>query len=79
MTHPNLAIQSNSIYHFLAEDCEPTAQTNFDEHESVETLLVPESWLYELIHEGEIIHSLVLAALFFYFRDPPADGRRASA
>lgn len=66
MTHPNPAIQNNSIFHFLALDCEKTEDTSFDEHENIATRPVPENEIGELILDGTISHSLVLAAFQFY-------------
>lgn len=65
-SHPNPAIQNNTIYHFLATGCEKTAETNFDEHESVITKLVSLTETQNLIASGVITHSLVIAA-FYYF------------
>lgn len=65
-SHPNPAIQNNTIFHFLAIDCEETAETSFDEHESVITKLVSLSETEKLIADGNITHSLVIAA-FYYF------------
>ncbi len=65
-SHPNPAIQNNTIFHFLAIDCEETAETSFDEHESVITKLVSLSETENLIAGGNITHSLVIAA-FYYF------------
>jgi ADP-ribose pyrophosphatase len=63
---PNPAIQNNSIYHYLAVNCEKTHETNFDEHESVVTSLVSLEETKSLIQTGAITHSLVVAA-FYYF------------
>ena len=63
-SHPNPAIQNNSIYHFLALDCEKTGETSFDEHESVVTKLVPFDEISDLIQNETISHSLVLAAFY---------------
>ncbi len=63
---PNPALQNNTIYHYLALDCVKTAETAFDEHESIGTRLVPVESVGGLIHDGEIKHSLVAAA-FYYF------------
>lgn len=63
---PNPAIQSNSIYHFLAIDCEKTEDTKFDEHESVVTKLVALAEIESLILNGMISHSLVIAAFHFF-------------
>ncbi len=65
-SHPNPAIQNNSMFHFLALDCEKTAETSFDEHESVITKLVSLPETEKLISQGKITHSLVIAA-FYYF------------
>jgi len=61
-SHPNPAIQSNKLYHFLALDCEKTHETAFDEHESLATKLVSLSEITNLIEAEKITHSLVLAA-----------------
>ena len=63
---PNPAIQNNTIFHYLALDCEKTQKTNFDEHESVITKLVPVSEIENLIASGEITHALAIAG-FYYF------------
>lgn len=66
-TLPNPAIQSNTIYHYLALNCEKTREPEMDEHESVATRLVPREEIKNLIVKGEITHALVIAA--FYFLD----------
>jgi 8-oxo-dGTP pyrophosphatase MutT (NUDIX family) len=63
-SRPNPAIQNNWIYHFLALDCERTNDTTFDEHESINTKLVALAEVEQLIANGEITHSLVLAAFY---------------
>lgn len=65
-SHPNPAIQNNTIYHFLAINCEKTGETSFDEHESVMTKLVSLSELENLIIIGDITHSLAIAAFHYY-------------
>ncbi len=60
---PNPAIQNNTIHHFLALDCEKTAEVAFDDHESIVTRLVPLSELEDLVHNGEITHSLAITAI----------------
>jgi ADP-ribose pyrophosphatase len=62
---PNPAIQNNIIHHFLALDCEKTADVAFDDHESIVTRLVPLSELENLVHNGEITHSLAITAIFY--------------
>ncbi len=65
-TLPNPAISNNTIFHFLALDCEKTQETSFDEHESVLTKIVSLEETENLIADGTITHSLVIAA-FYYF------------
>ena len=65
-SHPNPAIQNNTIFHFLAVDCEKTEDVSFDEHESVLTKIVSLEEAEDLIAAGVITHSLVVAA-FHYF------------
>lgn len=64
-SHPNPAIQSNTIYHYLALDCEKTGETNFDEHESVITKRVPLAEIPKLIAEGKITHALAVTGFYY--------------
>lgn len=66
-SRPNPAIQNNTIYHFLAKNCEKTQDTSFDEHESVITKLVPYDEVKNLVANGEITHALAVAG--FYYMD----------
>ncbi len=66
-SRPNPAIQNNTIYHFLAKNCEKTQDTSFDEHESVITKLVPYQDVKNLVASGEITHALAVAG--FYYMD----------
>lgn len=63
---PNPAIQDNVQHHFLALDCEPTGQTNFDDDESIRTFLMPLEDIPNAIRSGKITHSLVIAALYYF-------------
>ncbi len=65
-SHPNPAIQNNTIFHYLAVDCEKNGDVSFDEHESVLPRIVSLEEAENLIAEGAITHSLVVAA-FHYF------------
>ncbi|MEO6590256.1 MAG: NUDIX hydrolase [Pyrinomonadaceae bacterium] len=65
-SRPNPAIQNNTVFHYLALDCEKTEETSFDEHESVLTKIVSLEVAENLIENGVIAHSLVIAA-FHYF------------
>ena len=64
-SRPNPAIQTNTIYHYFAADCEKTAETSFDENESITTRLLPEKEVEDLIMNGTITHSLVVAAFYY--------------
>lgn len=65
-SNPNPANQNNTIYHYLATECEKTAEPSLDPNESVVTSLVEAPQAETLIREGKIRHSLVVAA-FYYF------------
>jgi 8-oxo-dGTP pyrophosphatase MutT (NUDIX family) len=65
ISRPNPAIQNNSLFHYLALDCKKTAETAFDEHESVTTRLTPLREVEGLIANGDISHSLVVSAFYF--------------
>jgi ADP-ribose pyrophosphatase len=62
---PNPAMQNNTVFHYLALDCEKNAETAFDEHESMVTKLTPLSGIDELISSGVISQSQVIAAFHF--------------
>lgn len=63
-SRPNPAIQNNWIYHFLALDCEKTRDTAFDEHENIIVKFAALGEIEQLIEQGKITHSLVLAAFY---------------
>lgn len=64
-SRPNPAIQNNWMYHYLALDCEKTGETAFDVHESIRTKLASLEEIENLISQGEISHSLVLAGFYY--------------
>lgn len=65
-SRPNPAIQNNTIFHFLAVDCDKTAETDFDEHESIATRIVSEAELSKLVEDGHVSHALVMTALYYW-------------
>jgi ADP-ribose pyrophosphatase len=67
-SHPNPAIQNNTIYHYLALDCEKTSETAFDLHESITTKMVSRDMIGALIGDGSVTHSLVVAAFYYLSR-----------
>ena len=64
-SRPNPAIQNNWIYHFLALGCRKTADTNFDEHESVSVKLVGLSEIENLIRNERFNHALAVTAFYY--------------
>lgn len=65
-SRPNPAIQDNWVYHYLAIDCELKNEVKFDDHESIQTRLVPARYLSKLFQQGKITHSLVIAAFYWF-------------
>ncbi len=68
-SHPNPAIQSNTIFHFLAIGCEKTSETAFDQNESIVTRLFPLTDVRSRIMSGEVTHSLVVAAFAYLWSE----------
>ncbi len=66
---PNPAIQDNRCYTFLAKDVLLVGEQQLEEKEDIEVLLRPLSDIPGLIRDGEIEHSLVLAAFFKYYME----------
>lgn len=64
---PNPAIQNNRCYTFLAKDVLFVGGQRLDEMEDIEVLCRPFEDIPHLIRNGEISHSLVLAAFFRYY------------
>lgn len=62
---PNPAMQNNTVYHYLALDCEKTAETAFDEHESLVTKLTPLAEIGGLVRSGVIAPSQVVASFYY--------------
>jgi len=65
--YPNPALQTNSMYCFLALDVEKTGEQNLDDGEDIEVHLVPLDELFAMTKRGEFPHALQLAALFQAF------------
>ena len=66
ITEPNPALQNNRLHHFLATGCTRVHEGEPDESEDIEVLLVPRSRVDELVLKGELSHSLVITALYFW-------------
>lgn len=63
---PNPAIMSNVCYTVLVEDCELRHDLQWDHGEDLVTVLTPLTAVPELVAQGRIKHSLVVAALFHF-------------
>ena len=76
--HPNPAFLNNRCYTYLALDAVPAGDQEQDEKEDIEVVLKPLRELHRSIQEGEITHSLVIAAFYrFFWEYVPPDCRRA--
>ncbi|MCC6328156.1 MAG: NUDIX hydrolase [Acidobacteria bacterium] len=64
-SRPNPALQSNTMYHFLARNCKKTSEISLDENESILTKTVAEAEVRRLIADGVVTHSLVVAAFLY--------------
>lgn len=73
--HPNPAIQSNRCYTFLAKGVYRAGSQQQDDREDIQVLVRPLSEIPRLIRNGDITHSLVLAAFYRYFMEYDRSGR----
>ncbi|MCF8142757.1 MAG: NUDIX hydrolase [Deltaproteobacteria bacterium] len=67
--HPNPAILNNRCYTFLALNAVFSGARHQDDREDIEVLLRPLAAVRRLIREGEISHSLVVAAFYRFFME----------
>lgn len=67
--HPNPAFLNNRCYTYLARDVFLAKEQKQDEKEDIEVLLRPLDHIPRLIREGEITHSLVLAAFYRFYME----------
>jgi 8-oxo-dGTP pyrophosphatase MutT (NUDIX family) len=63
---PNPAIQGNFCYTVLVEGADKKHETEFDNAEDIQTLLIPLNEVDDYIKEEKITHGLTLNSLFFY-------------
>ncbi|MFP4352595.1 MAG: NUDIX hydrolase [Puniceicoccaceae bacterium] len=72
--HPNPAIMNNRCHYVFAPGVEPVSETDWDEHEEMEILLMPFGEVAEACRRGDFTHALTLAALqrFSNFYPSPA-------
>jgi 8-oxo-dGTP pyrophosphatase MutT (NUDIX family) len=71
--HANPAFLNNFCYSYLARDVSSSGGQEQDEKEDIEIVIKPLEEIPRLIREGEITHSLVLAAFYrFYMEYKPS-------
>jgi 8-oxo-dGTP pyrophosphatase MutT (NUDIX family) len=62
--YPNPAIQTNTLYCFLALDAEKVGEQHLDAGEDIEVQLVPLDELVEMAKRGDLPHAMQTAMLF---------------
>ena len=62
--YPNPALQTNTLYCFVARDAEKVQEQNLDAGEDIEVQLVPLDELIEMAKHGQFPHALHVAVLF---------------
>jgi len=65
--YPNPALQTNTMYCYLALDAEKVTEQSLDDGEDIEVHLVPLDELMAMTKRGEFPHALQVAALFHAF------------
>ena len=61
---PNPALQSNLAHTFVALNCKKTKELHLDPFEDIHVVTKPISEVYDLIFQGKMRHSIIVAALF---------------
>lgn len=64
---PNPAVQTNTMHHYLATECELRSEQALDPGEDIEVATLSEEELRAAVASGEIRHALVLTALHRVF------------
>jgi ADP-ribose pyrophosphatase len=67
--HANPAFLNNCCYTYLARDVSSSGGQEQDEKEDIEIVIKPLEEIPRLIREGEITHSLVLAAFYRFYME----------
>ena len=65
--YPNPALQTNTMFCYLALDAEKVTEQHLDGAEEIEVHLVPLDDILSMIQRGEFLHALQVAALFQAF------------
>jgi ADP-ribose pyrophosphatase len=77
VANPNPAIFNNRCYTFVARNVTKIRDPMPDQTEDIEVALFPLADIPELIRKGEIDHSIVISAFFYYFLQHPDALRKA--
>ena len=64
--YPNPAVQTNTLYTVLVENCRYAGPVELDHTEDVSTRLIPTREIPGLVASGKIRHVMVIAALYYY-------------
>lgn len=62
---PNPALQNNFAHTYLGFDCVKTAELQLDPFEEIRVVTKPLAEVYQLIMNGEIHHSIIVAAFLY--------------
>jgi ADP-ribose pyrophosphatase len=71
--YPNPAIQNNRCFIVGISNAEPVTGLDWDEHEEIQTRLIPLKNIPDVLANGEFLHSLSVCALHYYFRKYPME------
>ncbi len=63
---PNPAYLNNFCYHYIWLNCEKKYEQNLDENEDINVIKLPFNQIKNMIESGEIDHSLVISALYYF-------------
>jgi ADP-ribose pyrophosphatase len=67
--HANPAILNNICYTYVAKGVYPAGKQDLDDKEDIEVVIKPLKDIPRLIKEGEITHSLILAAFYRFYME----------
>lgn len=68
VVEPNPALQNNRCWTYLVRNARLAGETQFDEIEDLEVVLVPREHITKIIDDGTVTHALVVVALEQYLR-----------
>ncbi len=74
--NPNPAMLNNKLWTYLAQGCELKQAQKLDEFEDIEVFTASVDELLEMVANGQIKHSLILASLFLALKHLPLKSSR---